>query len=141
MKTKLIIIGMMAACALVVIAQQRDSPVRQSGLSEPDATIISKLTEIVSIRERLAKDYGLLLAAGRVPAAGLAEVELAEARIELALERGQPDEIWAELKGLVAAHERRVERVTAVARDGGAEADGARAALLEAEVRLLRARK
>ena len=142
MKTKLIIIALASAFTFVLAAQQQRSlQVHQPGSVGPDPTIISKLSEIVGIRERLAKSYELMLGAGRASADGLAEIELAEARIDLARERGQAESVITELKGLVAAHERRAKRIADFARDRGtgADADRAQAALLEAQVRLLRA--
>jgi hypothetical protein len=68
---------------------------------------------------------------------------LAEARVDLARERGQPDAIITELQGLVAAHERRTKWMAGLAADRIAPAhiDSAQVALLEAQVRLLRAQK
>lgn len=59
----------------------------------PDGQIISKLSEIVRIHERLGKNDELMLAAGRAPGEGLAEIELAEARVDLERERGQQEVI------------------------------------------------
>ena len=135
MKTKMIIIAVASAFTFVLVAQQqRGSPVRTPGSVEPDARIVSKLSEIVSIRERLAKNFEVLLGAGRASVEGLAEVELAEARVDLARERGQPDGIITELQGLVAAHERRTKRLGGHAADRvpSGEVDRAQAALLEA---------
>jgi hypothetical protein len=144
MKTKLIVIALASIFAFVLVAQQRNVQERQAGPEGPDPSIISKLSEIVNIREGLAKSYELMLGAGRAPAYDSTEIELAEARIELAREQGQSDGIINELKGLVATHERLMKRVEAVAAQGSGSAgdvDRARAALLEAEVRLLRAQK
>jgi hypothetical protein len=144
MKMKLIIIALGLSFALVLIAQQqRSSPALSPGAVNPDERIISKLSEIVSIRERLAKDYEQGVAAGRAPADGPAEIDLAEARINLARERGQPAAIVAELQGLVAAHERRTKRLRSLASDRvpPGDVERAQAALLETQIRLLRAQK
>ena len=141
MKTKLTIITLASAFTFMLVAQQqRNSPVRPP---EPDARIVSKLSEIVGIRERIAKNYEEMLKAGRASRNGLAEVELAEARVDLARERGQPDAIIAELQSLVAAHERRTKWMGSLASDRipSEEIDRAQAALLEAQIRLLRAQK
>ena len=141
MKTKLTIIALVSAFTFVLVAQQqRNSPVRSP---EPDARIVSKLSEIVGIRERAAKNYQEMLKAGRASHDGLAEVELAEARVDLARERGRPDAIITELQGLVEAHERRTKWMAGLATDRIAPAEIGRAqvALLEAQVRLLRAQK
>ena len=141
MKTKLTIVALASAFAFMLGAQQQlNSPVRPP---EPDAKILSKLSEIVSIRERIAKNYEEMLKAGRAAHNGLAEVELAEARVDLARERGQTDAVIAELQGLVAAHERRTKWMAGLATDRVAQAviDTAQVGLLEAQVRLLRAQK
>lgn len=145
MKTKaLAAFGVIAVLTLVVVAQQQRSPqTRRPGSAGSDPAIIAKLSEVVAIRERLAKSFEIQLAAGRASADGLAEIELAEARISLAEEQGQPDSLIEQFKGLVAAHERRVKNLAILAKDRTplAEVDRARAALLEAQVRLLRAQK
>ena len=140
MKTKLMIAALAASFTFILTAQQqRTGP----GSIEPDARIVSMLSEIVSIRERLAKSHEEMLRAGRVAADGQAEVELAEARIDLARERGQRGALIAELQGLVAAHERRMKRMSGLSKDRlpGDELERARAALLQAQVRLLREQK
>ncbi len=144
MKTKLITIVLASVFTFVLVAQQqRTSSARPTGAAEPDARIVSKLSEIVSIRERQAKNFEQMLAAGRASGDGLAQVELAEARVELAREQGQPAAIITELQGLVAAHERRTKWMAGLAIDRLAPGhiDRAQIALLEAQVRLLRAQK
>src|SRR6185436_19747975 len=102
MKTKLTIIVVTSVFAFILAAQQqRSSPLRPAGSVEPDARIVAKLSEIVGIRERLAKNYEEMLGAGRASTDSLAEVELGEARVDLARERGQRDAIITELQGLV----------------------------------------
>jgi hypothetical protein len=145
MKTKLILLtlALTFACALLAQQQPRNPVTRPPGSARPNTMIISKLSEIVTIRERIAKDYELLLATGRAPADSAAEIELAEARIALAEERGHDDMIVTELKSLVAVHERRAKKFAALAKDRvtPGDADRAQAAFLEAQVRLLRAQK
>ncbi len=137
MKTAFIVITLGCALTLALLAQQRGPRPRQ------DQGVVSKLTEVVSIRERIAKNHELLVAAGRAPADDLAEVELAEARSALAQELGRPDALIAELKALVSAHERRTKWLMDRLGDRGShdDADRARIALLEAQVRLLRAQQ
>ena len=139
MKTKLIT-ALAAAFTLVLFAQQQRTAPEPN---EPDARIVAKLSEIVSIRERLAKSYEEMIKAGRASVDGLAEVELAEARIALARERGQREAVITELQGLVAAHERRAQRMHGLAKDRlpSGEVERTQAALLEAQVRLLREQK
>ncbi len=105
--------------------------------------IIAKLSEIVAIRERLFQSYELLLGAGRAPVDGSAAIDLAEARIELARERGHKEDVIGALKDLVAAQERRLKSLQDLLKDRFAPADleKVKVALLEAEVRLLREQK
>ena len=140
MKKKLLIIGLASVFTVVLIAAQ---PRGSSGTGEPDARIVAKLSEIVSIRERLARSYEEAVAAGRAQVDGLPEIELAEARIELARERGQSGAVVTELQKLVAVHERRMSRIANFSKDrmASGEMERAQAALLEAQVRLLRAQK
>mgnify|MGYP006893482023 CR=1 FL=1 len=65
---------------------------------------------------------------------------LAEARIALAKERQQPQEVVAELTSLVKLHQAHVERVKALTKDRLTPDDltAAQATLLELEIRLLR---
>lgn len=106
----------------------------------PDPAVVAKLQEIVEVREQLLKAHQLLLEAGRAQDDGAAEIDLAEARIQLARERGQADLVMAELRNSVTTHEKRLERAKARAADRGpvGEVDRLRVALLEAEVRLQR---
>jgi len=142
MKTKVTVLALASLLAFALIAQQRNAPEPARSV-EPDARILAKLSEIVAIRERLARNHEEMLAAGRASSDSLVEIELAEARIELARERGQRDAIISELQGLVAAHERRTKKISSFPKDRfpPAEIDRAQAALLEAQVRLLRAQK
>jgi hypothetical protein len=143
MKTKVVLLVVGSACLCAVIAQQRTVEPGQSPAANPDPLIISKLSEIVSIRERVAKNNEQMRAAGRAPENSVAEIELAEARIDLAKEKGQRQEVAAELRNLVAIHEQRWKRISALPTDRVApdEIDHARADLLAAQVRLLRAEK
>jgi hypothetical protein len=127
----------------LVAQQQRNSQAAQPEAAKADPAIVAKLSEIVTIRERAFANYEVLLAAGRAPFEGSAAIDLAEARIELARERGQNDAIVTALKELVVAHERRLKRAQDAMKDRlpPGEVDKAKAALLEAEVRLLRAQR
>jgi hypothetical protein len=144
MKTKLVLLVITSVCLCAVIAQQqRNVEPGQSAAGNPDPQIISRLTEIVNIRERAAKNHEQMRAAGRAPENSVAEIELAEARINLAKEKGQRQEIATELRNLVAIHEKRWKRIGALPTDRVAqdEIDRARVDLLAAQVRLLRAEK
>lgn len=143
MKTKLTIAVFALFFTFSLVAEQ------QIKAPEPDAKIIAKLTEIVQIREQLVDYNQALYNAGRASAedvAGMesAEVELAEARVDLARERGPRELLIEALQGLVAAHERRVERAKNrknVARASEIDVKQAQAALLQAQIRLLREQK
>lgn len=144
MKTKAFAIIAVVTLPLAVslIAQQKSSHERQLPESTPgDPAIAAKLEQIVSIREKVFKNYEVRRRAGRAPVDSSAAIELAEARIELAHERGPREEVVKEIMGLVAAHEQHLTRLQSLAdRVSTDEIDRARASLLEAEVRLLRAR-
>jgi hypothetical protein len=146
MKTKLITTAVAVLFSFTLFAQE---PAKAPGSARPDAKVIAKLTEIVQIQEQLVELEQALQKAGRASAengSGVegAEVELAEARVDLALEQGQREAVLAALQGLLAANERRVEwakRMKELARVSDVEVKRAQAALLKAQVRLLRAQK
>jgi hypothetical protein len=146
MKTKLITTAIAVLFSSTLLAEE---PSKTSGATEPDANIIAKLTEIVQIRGQLVEIEQALHQSGRASAENgsgveVAEVELAEARVDLAREKGQRDALIAALQGLVAANERRVEwakRMKDLARVSDVEVKRAQAELLKAQVRLLRAQK
>lgn len=143
MKTKLTFAALAVFFTFSLVAEQ------QPQAPEPDARVIAKLAEIVQIREQLVDYNQALYKAGRASAedvAGmeLAEIELAEARVDLARERGQREPLIEALQGLVAAHERRTERAKNrknVARASEIDVKQAEAALLQAQVRLIREQK
>lgn len=146
MKTKLITTAIAVLFSSTLLAEE--SP-RAPGSAGPDAKVLSKLTEIVHVREQLVEIEQALFNSGRASAENgsgveLAEVELAEAKVDLACEKGQRDDLIAALQGLVAANERRVEwakRMKDLARVSDVEIKRAQAELLKAQVRLLRAQK
>ena len=143
-KTGLTVISLIAlACALTLVAQQAGSPTKRIEATRSGSEIIAKLQEIVAIRERQFKNFEELLRAGRAGFDDSAEIDLAEARVRLAQERHQPDAVVAELRDLIAVHQRRLKRVQAVANDreraGGI--DTIKVGLLEAEIRLLKEQK
>lgn len=139
MKIKAITIAFASFFTLALVAQQQ----RGSGAAETDTRIVAKLSEIVEIRERLLKSHEQMLATGRASAEALVEVELAEARVDLAQARGEQAAVITELQRLVAVHERRTKRLAGIARDriSSETLDRAQIALLDAQVRLLRAQK
>lgn len=146
MKTKLITTAIAVLFSFTLLAQE---PSKTSGATEPDAKVLTKLTEIVQIREQLVEIEQALHQSGRASSENgsgveLAEVELAEAKVDLAREKGQRDALIAALQDLVVANERRVEwakRMKELARVSDVEIKRAQAELLKAQVRLLRAQK
>lgn len=142
-KTAMVIISVAAATVVGLIAQQAKGQASRSPAVEAHSTVISKLQEIVAIRERLFESEQVQLQQGRSPLESSAEIDLVEARIQLARERNQRDAVLAELRSLVAAHERRFKRVEPLARDRMPQAalDQIKVGVLEAEVRLLREQK
>jgi outer membrane protein TolC len=102
---------------------------------------MAKLQEIVEVRRQLLKVHQLKFENGLAEYDGAAEIALAEARIQLARERGQADLVIAELRNMVTTHERRLEVAKAKAGNGVGppeELDRVRVALLEVQVRLQR---
>lgn len=142
-KTYTIVVITLAVAFLFFAQHLRPVHAQQTASAKPDPKIIAKLAEVVAIRERLLQSYELMLGAGRAPVDGSAAIDLAEARIDLARERGHRDEIISALKDLVGAQDRLLKRAEQLRKDNLAEADleKVRARLLEAEVRLLRAEK
>jgi hypothetical protein len=147
MKTKAYaIIGALAlvvVVSLVAAQQQTRNEGQQPDYGTGDTAIAAKLEQLVNIRQKIFKHYESLIEAGRAPEDASAAIELAEARIQLALERGRREEILKEIAGLVAVHEKRLSSVQSRAADRVApdEVDRAKASLIEAEVRLLKARR
>lgn len=146
MKTKglaLITLSTLAIAFALFALQQRVAPAQQAPPAGLDLKIIAKLSEIVAIRERFFQSYQLNLEAGRAPIDGTAALDLAEARIDLARERGRRDEVIQALKELVRAQERLFTTAQALAQDRLTQGDleRVRASVLQAEVRLLRAEK
>lgn len=146
MKTKgltLLTLSTLAFAVALFAQQQRVAPAQQPPPAGPDPKIIAKLSEIVAIRERLFQSYELNLGAGRVPVDGSAAIDLAEARIDLARERGRGDEVVGALKALVSAQERLLKTTQALAKDRLplADLERVKVCVLQAEVRLLRAEK
>jgi outer membrane protein TolC len=113
----------------------------QQSQRAPDPAIIAKLQEIVELRQQLLKGHQAMVQTGKAEDDGAAEIALAEARLQLARERGQTDLVTAELRQLVAAQERRLEMAKKKVEVGAAGPDEVarvRVVLLEAQVRLQR---
>jgi hypothetical protein len=138
MKSKWLTLIAVVLCSFVLTAQQEQRN------SQDNAAIVSKLSEVVKIRERLLEGHKRMLEKGVASGTEMVEIELAEARVALANEQGVKATTLTELKALVAAHEARLKRIRAASESGRSpygELDRAQAALLEVEVRLLRAQR
>jgi hypothetical protein len=107
----------------------------------PDPAIIAKLQEIVELRQQLLKGHQLKAQAGKAEFDGVAEIALAEARIQLARERGQADLVIAELRNPMATLDGFLEMAKKKVEVGAAGPDAVaqvRVLLLETQVRLQR---
>ena len=105
----------------------------------PDPAVVTNLQEIVEVRQRIAESHHLLVQAGRALDDGTAEIALAEARMELARERHQREDVLAELKKIITVHEGRLVRAKATLdRTSTAQLDEIRVGLLRAQIHLAR---
>ena len=110
-----------------------------------DRTIVDKLREIVSIQQELVEaNERAVQHRGNAVADDRYELALAEARLKLAQELGERDEQVAALKDALKVQQNRLKEAKARANVGTAspfDLAAVRVAVLEAEVRLLRAEK
>jgi len=111
-------------------------------VKKPNPEIIAKLQEIVKLRERQMETQQLLmeLKKGESKDLAAAKVALAAARIEVAKEQGQAEEVEKELRKIIKAWKSCVAREEALAEEDRktlTELGELRVALLEAEIRLL----
>ena len=112
-------------------------------VSAPDPRIEANLSEIVAIEERRVEEQKFLceMGQGNVDDLLAAQERLSEARIELAMEKGQREEVEKELQALLTNQRESLERGEGLLeeeRESKANVNAARAAVLKAEVRLLR---
>ena len=130
--------------ALLVGCSPADPKITSGGQQSqraPDPAIIAKLEEIVELRQQLLKEHQIKAQVGKAESDGVAEIALAEARIQLARERGQADLVITELRNLVATQEGLLEiakRKVEVGAAGPDDVARVRVVLLEAQVRLQR---
>lgn len=122
-------------------AQQKDTSSRK-----PDSKIVSKLEEIVELRQRQLKTELLLAELGRGEIDNLITtlVDLSEARIAVLEEQGKPKMVIAELQKMVKTLQMRLKREELLVEEERRTSDELskiRVAVLKAEVRLLRAEK
>jgi len=138
------LVGILGIAFLVGCSPTDQEPAALEGASHrvPDPTMIAELQEIVELRQELLKTHRVMVENGRAENDGADEIALAEARMQLARERGQPDSVMAELRNIVTTQERRLEVAKTkaeVGADSPEKVARARIALLEAQVRLRRA--
>ena len=110
-----------------------------------DSTIVDKLREIVSIQQELVEaNERAVRHRGNAVADDRYELALAEARLQLAQELGERDQQVAALRDALKVQQNRLKEAKARANVGTAspfDLAAVRVAVLEAEVRLLRAEK
>jgi hypothetical protein len=136
-------VSTIAIVAALLLAANLSMAQTPQGAS-PDPAIVEKLREIVTIRQRLVESNKRAVQSGVGEADSRYEVALGEARLMLARELGERDDEIAALKDLLKVQQSRLEEAKKKAAAGGLpidEVDKIRVAVLEAEVRLLRAQK
>ncbi len=109
-----------------------------------DPAIVDKLREIVTIQQRLADSNERAMQSGKGETDGRYTIALAKARFRLARELGQRDKQVAALKDILKVHQGRLEDAKKRAEVGAVspgDVDTIRVAVLDAEVRLLRAQR
>ena len=135
----LVILAVLLLAANASMTQTLQTNAAAGAISNP--AIVSKLREIVSIRQKLAEANERAVQNGKGETDGRYELALAEARLQLARELGQRNEQVAALKDALKVQQRRLEdakRRAAVGAASPEEVETIRAAVLEAEVRLWR---
>ena len=113
------------------------APLAAADAREPDKEVVARLQKIVALRQTMAEHQRQLVAASRAPDDGAAELALAQARLELARELAQEEQILAELQKIVALYRRRLEVARSMADQ--AVKGTTRLSLAEAEIQLLQA--
>lgn len=109
----------------------------------PDPVVIRKLEEIVKLRDRIAESAKLELELGRGDSLNEAFVKLAEAKLELASEKGNQEGIISALETIVQFRQHELDREISLAEDDRRtqeEIGHFRIKLLKAEIRLHRAK-
>ena len=138
-----IVVAVAAAFTFALLGQEPRNPPLPSSPMGADSTVVAKLSEIVEIRKASIERAKIRYASGDVDEDQMSTLSLAlaEARITLAQEQGQKEAVLAALKEIVSIHERRFRLVQARSFDQATKEDVAtsRLALLESEVRLLKA--
>jgi hypothetical protein len=107
-----------------------------------DPVVVEKLRAIVSLRQSMAESNERAVKSGKGEGDGRYEIALAEARLQLACELGQREEKLTALKDIVKVQQRRLQEAEKRVATGTASPEDVgtiRVAVLEAEVRLLRA--
>jgi outer membrane efflux protein len=136
----ILIIAVLLFAASVIMTQTSQG--NDAAVASSDPAIVERLRTIVTIRERLAESNKRAMQSGKGETDGRYELALAEARLRLARELGQRPEQVAALKDILKVHQRRLEDAKKQSEVGVVSPDDidiVRVAVLEAEVRLLRA--
>ena len=140
----LVVVAIAAAFTFALSGQEQRAPQLPSSQSMgADPVVVAKLSEIVAIRQAALERAKLTFTNGDIGEDQLAtlRLDLAEARITVAQEQGQKEAVRTALKEIVSIHELRNRLLEALGAGGPSQEDRAkiRVALLESEVRLLKA--
>jgi hypothetical protein len=93
MKTMTALVGCILFTLLFALFPLGHSAENPRGIAEPDPVIISKLRDLITIRERQVEMHNVLAGSGRLSGPPSAAIALAEARIELAREVDQQEDV------------------------------------------------
>ncbi len=135
-----VIIGVFVFAVNATMAQT--APGNNATGASLDPAVVKKLQEVVTIRQRLVEANQRAVQSGKGERDGRYELALAEARLQLARELGQQKEQVAALQDILKVQQRRLEaakKAASVAVVSPEDVDTIRIAVLETEVRLLRA--
>lgn len=132
---------------LIALIAAGCSPQETTSTSQtPDPEIIAKLEALVVLEERALETQRLIYEMGKADGSAplAAQTDLVEARLQLAKERGDAEGVTEQLEDLVADAKEILTREEALAAEAmrtEEELATLRAAVIKAELRLLRHRK
>jgi hypothetical protein len=140
MKTMTALAGCILFTLLIALFPLGHSAENPRGIAEPDPALISKLRYLITIREQQVEMHNVLAGAGRVSGVPSATIALAEARIELARELDQQEDVLAQMQKIVELRRGWLGQLENRTTDRVREVDiiEAHAAVIQAEVQLLR---
>jgi hypothetical protein len=140
MKTMTALAGCILFTLLIALFPLGHSAENPRGIAEPDPALISKLRDLITIREQQVEMHNVLAGAGRVSGVPSATIALAEARIELARELDQQEDVLAQMQKIVELRRGWLGQLENRTTDRVREVDiiEAHAAVIQAEVQLLR---